>query len=91
MTTTAQEYSIASKKESENIQKNSSEKNILSKKMLDCSTLGDQQIQQIQGGNITANGTTEPSDGVRKKYIITQQEIQFYIRNADGTVKIVNR
>ena len=28
---------------------------------------------------------------VRKKYIITQQEIVFYIRNADGTVRIVNR
>merc|ERR1719323_2454054 len=28
---------------------------------------------------------------VRKKYIITQQEIQFHIRNADGTIRIINK
>ena len=89
MTAKAQDYS--SKKESEFLQKTSSEKKIPSQKRLDPSTTGSggQQIQ-IQGDS-TGPGTKELSEAVRKKYIITQQEIQFYIRNADGTVKIVNR
>ena len=85
MTAKAQDYHVSSKKESEFLQKTSSE-NIPSQKRLDDSTSGVQQIQ-IQADS----GMTEPSEAVRKKYIITQQEIQFYIRNADGTVKIVNR
>lgn len=86
MTAKAQDYHVSSKKETEFLQKTSSEKNIPSQKRLDDSTLGGQQIQ-IQADS----GITEPSEAVRKKYIITQQEIQFYIKNADGTVKIVNR
>ena len=91
MTAKAQDYHVSSKQESEFLQKTSSEKNIPSQKRLDHSTSGSggQQIQ-IQGDS-SGPGITEPSEAVRKKYIITQQEIQFYIRNADGTVKIVNR
>ena len=85
MTAKAQDYHVSSKKESEFLQKTSSE-NIPSQERLDDSTSGGQQIQ-IKADS----GMTEPSEAVRKKYIITQQEIQFYIRNADGTVKIVNR
>merc|ERR1712029_435666 len=40
--------------------------------------------KHVDNDNITENN-------VRKKYIITQQEIVFYIRNADGTIRIVNR
>ena len=86
MTAKAQDHKVSSQKESECLQNTSSERNIPSQKRLDHSTSGGHQIQ-IQGDT----NSKEQSDAVRKKYIITQQEIQFFIRNADGTVKIVNR
>jgi len=39
----------------------------------------------------SAAGDKNEIGQVRKKYTITQQEIEFYIRNADGTIRIVNR
>merc|ERR1712013_444708 len=36
------------------------------------------------------NENTE-KDGGKKKYIITQQEIVFYLKNADGVLRIIHR
>ena len=88
-TAKAQEFSVSSKKESDFLQNTSSEKTLPSQIRVEHSTSGGQQIQILGDTNNTE--IREPSEAVRKKYIITQQEIQFYIRNADGTVKIVNR
>ena len=41
--------------------------------------------------DVNKNNDMADEKTVRKKYIITQQEIVFYIRNADGTIRIVNR
>ena len=89
MTAKAHEYSVSSKKESDFLQNTSSEKSVPSQMRVEHSTSGGQQIQIL--GDKSNTEIREPSEAVRKKYIITQQEIQFYIRNADGTVKIVNR
>ena len=88
-TAKAQEFSVSSKKESDFLQNTSSEKNLPSQMRVEHSTSRGQQIQILGDKNNIEK--REPSEAVRKKYIITQQEIQFYIRNADGTVKIVNR
>ena len=89
MTAKAQEYSVSSKKVSDFLQNTSLEKNLPSQMRVEHSTSGGRQIQIL--GDTSNTEIREPSEAVRKKYIITQQEIQFYIRNADGTVKIVNR
>eukprot|EP00092_Neocalanus_flemingeri_P031525 GFUD01034236.1.p1 GENE.GFUD01034236.1~~GFUD01034236.1.p1 ORF type:complete len:691 (-),score=169.50 GFUD01034236.1:29-2101(-) len=41
--------------------------------------------------DVMKNASTDDFEGRTKKYIITQQEIVFYLKNADGVLRIIHR
>ena len=64
------------------------EKNILAAEQFTAASAAGHTVGEVGDTSTDSLGS---QGQVRKKYIITQQEIVFYIRNADGTVRIVNR